>query len=288
MRSVVWVVGLIAVAGCDDKPTKKPLEGPMPVTFGDCASVGTAWVSGPRPMPFTAADADNPWVGTESSALAAASPPQPADAPTERGSAAPIDPELARQQAIEAARSAGVLGSQHGPLVLRPVDTTTMKVVTRAIASVLAAGDDLVFASQSGTEWTLLSPMPLGLPLVPVPFGTGGMWNDVKAPGRGGSVATDRKVLSLHVGKDKIALAVSKTADVVSFSRDATAVQALGDALKAKKALPDFTNRDDIEIAIDSDLTYADYVAVVRTAIAAGFTHWRYTEPGSLAALAPH
>lgn len=197
-----------------------------------------------------------------------------------------FDAIAARVKKVTAA-SAPVV-SRHGPLVLRPVDTTKMNVVTSAVASVIAAGDDLVFASQSGSEWTLLTPMSLPLPLVPVPFGTGGMWNDVKVPGRGASESADRTVLSVHIGKSKVALAVSKSWDVVSFSRDATAVQALGDALKARKASPDFANRDDIEIAIDGELTYADYVAVVRAAIAAGFTHWRYTEAGSLAASALH
>ena len=77
MRSVLWLVGVTALVACERKTPEQHFEGPMPITFGDCAGAGTAWVSGPRPMPFTPADADNPWVGTESSAIAVA-PPAPA------------------------------------------------------------------------------------------------------------------------------------------------------------------------------------------------------------------
>jgi hypothetical protein len=172
----------------------------------------------------------------------------------------------------------------HGPIVVKPVDTTKMKLVTRAIASVLAAGDDFVLASQRGAEWSLLSPM--ALPVVPVPLGTGGIWNNVKVgrgPG-GGHVVDDedRVTLSVLVRGDAVDVEVSRVNERETIPRDAQLLAKLAETLKTHKASAFFMDRDDVEIAIDSDLTYADYVSVVRTAIAAGFTRWRFTEPRSL------
>jgi hypothetical protein len=169
----------------------------------------------------------------------------------------------------------------HGPIVLRPIDTTKMKLVTRAIASVLAAGDDFVLASQRGTEWSLLSPM--ALPVVPVPLGTGGMWNPVKVGrGSGGGQAVEddgRVTLSVMVRRDAVDIEVSRMNERTTIPRDAQLLAKLGETLKTYKASAFFADREDIEIAIESDLTYADYVSVVRTAVDVGFGRWRFTEP---------
>jgi hypothetical protein len=175
--------------------------------------------------------------------------------------------------------------SLHGPIVLKPVDTTKMKLVTRAIASVLAAGDDFVLASQRGTDWSLLAPMPL--PIVPVPLGTGGVWHNVKVPRHpsdaSGSATADHVTLSVFVRKEAVDVEFSRMDGRESFVRDDQMLGKLAAELSKRKASPSFANRDDIEIAIEDDLTYADYVSVVRTAVAAGFTRWRFTEPGALA-----
>lgn len=181
----------------------------------------------------------------------------------------------ARMNSATAANSPVVF--LHGPLVIRPVDTTKMKVVMRTIASVLAGGDDFVLAAQTSTispdstGWSLLSPIPL--PIVPVPLGTGGLWSNSK-PHDVSHGQPGRPHLVVQVFKDAIAVTVSTNTELVSIVRDDKAQQALAKALTEKKASSDFTNRQDIEIAIDGELTYADYVAVVRTAIAAGFTRW--------------
>jgi hypothetical protein len=57
MRSLLVFV---LCAGCGN--AKQPLfDGPMPVTFGACAGPTIAFVSGPRPLPFTSAQAEGRW-----------------------------------------------------------------------------------------------------------------------------------------------------------------------------------------------------------------------------------
>ncbi len=125
------LIGLLAGA-CekgegDDK--KEPVGGPAPggelrIAYGDCAAANVKFVSGPRPQPF---DADEV-------AAAAAASAEPAPAPEEAPSPDPVDdvamgkkappeegqykmkrkgadPQLARKQALEQARTTGILGS---------------------------------------------------------------------------------------------------------------------------------------------------------------------------------
>ncbi|HEX7703637.1 MAG TPA: AgmX/PglI C-terminal domain-containing protein [Kofleriaceae bacterium] len=81
MRSLVAVV---LVLGCGN--AKQPrFEGPMPVTFGACGGPTVAFVSGPRPLPFTPEQAEGKWVA-----------------------------------AIEQARDAGIYGSLFEPSVREP------------------------------------------------------------------------------------------------------------------------------------------------------------------------
>ena len=107
MRSLVAVM---LVLGCGN--AKQPrFEGPMPITFGACAGPTVAFVSGPRPLPFTPEQAEGKWVVAKPrDDVAIPLKPMP-DA---------RDARLARQQAIEQARAAGVLGSLSEPSVREP------------------------------------------------------------------------------------------------------------------------------------------------------------------------
>src|SRR5688572_14329782 len=63
MRRFFWLVGTLAlIGGCKDTRVEPPYDGPMPVTFGDCAGPKTAWLSGPKPAPFSPGEAQD--VGT--------------------------------------------------------------------------------------------------------------------------------------------------------------------------------------------------------------------------------
>jgi hypothetical protein len=96
MRSLVAVM---LVLGCGNAKQPPRVELPMPITFGECAGPTIAFVSGPRPLPFTPAQTEGKWALDEP-------PPPPADAPPD-----PRDAALARQQAIDQARSAGIYGT---------------------------------------------------------------------------------------------------------------------------------------------------------------------------------
>ncbi len=95
-------MAIVMLVGCKKSPPR--FEGPLRVEFGECAA-DPAWVSGPRPLPLPAVKTaandkpkDKPKVDD---------PPPPED-PDGGGEQ---DPKLARQQAIEAARTAGIIGS---------------------------------------------------------------------------------------------------------------------------------------------------------------------------------
>ena len=119
MRSTLIVVA--CAIGCGNSKAPPRFEGPMPVTLGACAGPATKFVSGPRPMPFTEADIAASTTRTAARSADDDPPPPPEDAADESpasaldegkmGKPGTDDAKLARQQAIEAARSAGILGS---------------------------------------------------------------------------------------------------------------------------------------------------------------------------------
>jgi hypothetical protein len=79
---------LVLMAGCEKKTPRH--EGPLRVALGDCAS-DTVWVSGPRP---------------EDPAKRVAKQDKPDEPKIDDNG----DPELSRQQAIDQAREAGIIG----------------------------------------------------------------------------------------------------------------------------------------------------------------------------------
>ncbi len=171
----------------------------------------------------------------------------------------------------------------HGPLVIRATDDTTVKVLTRVIVGVLAAGDDFVLATRRGGDWQLLD--KLDLPVVPVALGSGGRWNRVMGTDPGGLRRPfNRERLSVLITKDAIRVGVSIVAELTSIPRDAAQWTQLEAMLKAKKHSPAFVDRTDIEIAADDDVTYGDLVKAIDNAKQAGFVGWQLTDPPGLSA----
>jgi biopolymer transport protein ExbD len=174
----------------------------------------------------------------------------------------------------EATKISAPVVAIHGPIVIRPEDAIPMKVVERVLGSVLAAGDDFALAAHRGSGFELV--MPIELPVVPVPFGTGGRWNLVK--GHDPATATaDREVLSVLVTKQQIWVGRSDGLVLAFQPKD------LLGALTEHKAHPMFDGRADIEIAAEGDVSYKALVDVIDMAAKAGFTDWRLTDPMGLA-----
>jgi len=187
----------------------------------------------------------------------------------------------------QATAAAGPVLVLHEPRIIRPVPATPMKVVVRVLASVLAAGDDLVLAAQRGTDWRLLQSM-MTLPVVPVPFGTGGTWNHIKAR-RNPFASTfasgddEHVTLSLLVTKDQIFIGLSRVNEFQEIVRAPSQLDKLAEALRVHKASAFFADRADFEIAAEDDVTYGDVVSVIDIALQTGFTGWQLTDPKGLA-----
>jgi len=195
-----------------------------------------------------------------------------------------IKDAIASRVTAATAASAPVV-SIYGPLEIRAADATPMRVVNRAIFSVLAGGDDFVLATQAGADWETI--VPLALPVVPVPFGTGGVWNHVKVtkPGADGSAGDEERVrMSVLVQKDKITIGLSRVDEFHDVPRDP---QKLAEALKEEKASAYFADRTDLEIAGADDASYVDVANAIRAARAAGFTDWQLTTQRGLSAIQP-
>ena len=177
--------------------------------------------------------------------------------------------------------------SIHGPLAIRATDATTVGVLTRVVAGVLAAGDDFVLATRRGNEWQLVD--KLDLPVVPVPVGSGGRWNRVMGSYPDGMPRLDDSAhVSVLITKDTIWVGVSRVEDFTSIARDAAQWTKLAAALKEKKASSFFVDHTDIEIAADDDVTYGDLVKVIDSAKQAGFVDWMLTDPPGLSARPKH
>ena len=87
MRSLLV---LVLCVGCGN--AKQPrFEGPMPITFGACAGPTVAFVSGPRPLPFTPEQAEGTWAVAKphDDAIALKPMPDPRDALQQASGAAP-------------------------------------------------------------------------------------------------------------------------------------------------------------------------------------------------------
>ncbi|MCX5745259.1 MAG: AgmX/PglI C-terminal domain-containing protein [Proteobacteria bacterium] len=137
MRVTLSLVMVLGACGSKDggEPATKatPAGPPITVSFGDCAAPTVAFVSGPRPLPFTGANATGTWVAQDDPLP----PPPPEDESGGTGTAMALDegkmgkkdaarvegqyrmkkpdsPAGDRQRAIEQARAAGILDNPIG------------------------------------------------------------------------------------------------------------------------------------------------------------------------------
>jgi hypothetical protein len=165
----------------------------------------------------------------------------------------------------------------HGPLVIRPVDATPMMIVKRAIASVLSGGDDFVLAAQQAGAWQLIE--PLALPVVPVPFGTGGRWNHV---GASASTPGDNGWFAILIEADRVRIGSSGgTFEDVPTKAEPSVVR---DALKRLREQGATTV---IRIGVRDEVTYGAFVGLVRAAIEAGFTDWQIVNASAIQLRSP-
>jgi hypothetical protein len=175
--------------------------------------------------------------------------------------------------------------SLRGPIVLRAIDATPMKVIGRVLRTLEAADVDVVLARRGPSDWRLLRRTG-PLPIVPVPAGTGGRWSH-----RGGGVALrasaeDRLALSILVSTDKIRIGVSRTNDAVELPTGPGGPDAgkLERVLAERKRSAPFADRDDFEIAADDAVRYGDVASIIELAGKLGFEDARVLEPAALSA----
>ncbi len=181
---------------------------------------------------------------------------------------------------VKAASTAADAVAIGGPIVIRPFDTTPMKLVDRVVATATAAGGNFVLAAQDGAGWRLLR--PLELPVVPVATGTGGSWNSFVSP----RVPTDPDRVSLTILLQPAQIWLGTSAD--DFIKvPAREWSTLEQKLATLKSSPELAKRTDVEIAGEDTVTYTDIVHVIDLATSVGFTRWTLVDPRSASTQPP-
>jgi hypothetical protein len=183
-----------------------------------------------------------------------------------------VDAVRARVRAAIA--SAAPVVAIDGPLIVRPIDAMPMKIVTRVLASVLAAGDDFVLARRAGNASQLLAPM--ALPVVPVPQGTGGRWNRLtRTPTARIGISSP---LLLRITKQQISITESNAKQLVVLPRDPAELE---QELKRVKASAAIADGGELEITVDDDVPYGDVANVIAAATQVGFRDWNIAVPSN-------
>jgi hypothetical protein len=165
--------------------------------------------------------------------------------------------------------------TMHGPIAVRPLPETPMKIVTKLVHTLISAGEDPLLTAQRNGTWQLVRNYPL--PVVPVPLGTGGSWD---GDGYRGLMAEEEPVrLSVLVRKDSVWVGLSRIGEGkrIPFEK-------LKDELVAQKANKFFADREEIEIAGADDVPYSQVVEAIDIANGAGFRAWSLTSPIGLSA----
>jgi hypothetical protein len=170
----------------------------------------------------------------------------------------------------------------HGPLLVKPLDATPMRVVNMAYRSLVMAGEHPVLAVQRGSEWKPLRELS-ALPIIPVPVGTGGSWNTPKPPSRDLAILSDEQVrISILVTEKQIWVGLARVnefQEIVGHDLVKLAV-----TLDGHKKSAFFVDRTDIEIAGDDKVPYKNVVEVIEAAAKAGFVSWEFNDPMGLSA----
>jgi hypothetical protein len=162
----------------------------------------------------------------------------------------------------------------HGPLAVRPLPATPMKIVTKLVHTLISAGEDPVLAAQRNGTWQLVRNYPL--PVVPVPTGTGGSWD------------SEASVFADPEPKPKLSVLVDANdvwvgASIVNKGKRMPFAE-LKQYLTDAKASKDFADREDIQIAGTDEVPYSRVVEAIDIANGAGFRRWSLTSPIGLAA----
>ncbi|HUS31860.1 MAG TPA: AgmX/PglI C-terminal domain-containing protein [Kofleriaceae bacterium] len=181
---------------------------------------------------------------------------------------------IAASEHVKATRQSKAPLTLHGPLAIRPLATTPMKVVTNVVHTLIDAGEDPLLTAQRNGTWQLLR--SYALPVVPVPRGTGGSWDS-----EANIFADDQDAVHLSVLVDKtdVWVGISRTNEGKRVP-----LAKLKEELAAHKASTRFAEREDIEIAGADEVTYGQVVEAIDVASAAGFRGWSLTSPVGLSA----
>jgi hypothetical protein len=168
----------------------------------------------------------------------------------------------------------------HGPIAVRPLPATPMKIVTKLVHTLVAAGEAPVLAAQRNGNWQLVRNYPL--PMLPVPTGTGGSWDSEFGTGALTDSTDEKPHLSVLVDKNDVWVGVSQKNEGkrVPFAK-------LKDVLVEHKQSATFADREDIQIAGADDVPYSRVVEAIDLASGSGFRAWSLTSPIGLASRPP-
>ena len=178
-----------------------------------------------------------------------------------------------------------------GPAIIRPVATTPMKVVDRALMTTAAAGFHAGLAAQDNQGWRLLpharAPASDALPIAPVPLGTGDIW--YASPKRivvAADVEVEPKIrMSILITEGEIWVGLSVVSEFVKILKEGNAHNlALLRETLAKHAAGPLAGRNDVEIGAEHPVAYRDVVSVIDTVVASGFDSWAIADPSALSA----
>ena len=155
-----------------------------------------------------------------------------------------------------------------GPALVQPIDSTPMKVVNRAIATVRSYGVEIELGAQDGTKFRALR--TLRIPSAPSPT--------ILDP-----AIVDRVMLSVYLTKQHTWVGVSRSNEYEDLPADDWA--RLEQTLRDHKLSASFADRADIELGADDDVLYEDIVKAIGVATRVGFEDWYVLPPAQLSAL---
>ncbi len=198
---------------------------------------------------------------------------------------APSDVYTAIDTRVRAAIANGApVVALHGPLAVRAEPTAPMKLVNPVLDGVPAADDDLVLATHRPEGWALV--VPMALPVVPVPIGTGARWGQVKGriPRSTGALDDERVTLSILVTSKQIWVGLSRVNEFQEVPAGPAQLDRLLANLKEHKTSAFFADRTDIEIGGEDDVAYDEIVKIIEIADRVGFLTWAVATPANLTA----
>ena len=173
--------------------------------------------------------------------------------------------------------------SLSGPLIVRPLPATPMKALRRIVMNGYASESNLLLAAQEDGEWSLLR--EVALPVEPVPEGTGSAWGS-RSIGRYGEIGLSGEPpqnISVLVTGNAIWVGSSDGARLlIKKEGDAHDLSSVTESLKEMREKPLFKARKDIELSAEDDVTYGNFVQIVKLAQDSGFSDWALMDPQSL------